>query len=267
MVEEGKSLQKGQEEQNALVVRDSYRSFSQLQGNAPLKSLLEAQVRPPLEIVGFSPLLPQRLKDLNDAVVEKSLPRLSRVSIDFTPGETPSLGVETAYKGGMHVSISSHSGGKEAALNLEALDERGRARCRIADIQSLVRSLFPEEKARVRALGTRDSQGRSIKGFENLDKDLYFINDDILASYMQLRKIKSNTDVTPYENYFEVMVADQSRPPLLVFHLSRQSSELRPTCLLSEVHYGRSAQEVEDAIGKVTDLFKKPFNPYENKRD
>lgn len=254
------TAERGPEDQKSIVVRSEQSSLEQATRN------------PLLEKVGFSPQFGDRLMSLNDVIVKRgAAPRLNTVGVAVVPGKVPVITTEVLH--GEGVRIFTGSDGRVADLELNTNEPFGSSLIvKIEDIQDFVKTLFPNKEARVFA-GVTEALEKEEK---DLDIDLYQLNNEILKTFHELRKVKKvggyDSVALPYTR-FEVRVAGQGLPKrtncLFAFHLmTNVSYPDRVGCRIKEFNYQGLPKKVEEVIDKLVVLFdKNPMYPFREEQE
>lgn len=238
-----------------IVVRSEQTSMEQVSGN------------PFLERVGFSPQLSQRLMKLNNVFSKRDAPPLESVGITMVPGRIPVVTTHIDHGQGMRVLIEGYASGG-ASLRLESESYFG-AMVTVDDIQGFIKSLFPNQQCRIFSKEAPDVE----EPIGDLNEDLYVINSESLrpfAEFVKAKKINDSTGNPVTMNYhtFVIKLSDQKDPSrrdfVLSFGLRRVHYSDKVACAVNKINYRGRANEVEDAMDKITSLFDKPvLYPFE----
>lgn len=243
------TVERGPEDQRSIVVRSEQSSFEQVVRN------------PLLEGVGFSTQLANQLMRLNDVIVRSgAAPPLGKVGIAMVPGKIPIITTDVSHDSGMRIFIES--GGGVASLKLDtSMPYASPLTVKIEDIQDFVKALFPDKEAKVFSEVHDDVKEEA----EDLDIDLYQINNETLKTFLEFLKGK---EIRMLYSRFEVRVSDQNLPKrahcLFAFHLmARANYPDRVGCRIAEFNYQGRPKEVEEVMDKLTILLdKNPMYPF-----
>lgn len=229
-------------EQRSIVVHSEQTSMEQVVKN------------PFLEIVGFSPKLPQRLSRLNDVLLRRDVPHINTVGILMVPGEIPLITTKISHVSGMRIYVE---GGADGLASLEMKSSSASAAVTIEDIQGFVKKLFPNKEVRVFSRAYQDLE----EPIDDLDRDLYAVSSEILKPLNELRLKKGKFgSMLPYYT-FEVGVSGQDLPPhaTCLFTFILKTYNQRVGCNILEFNYKGNVSKVEEVIDRVTELLDKPI--------
>ncbi len=217
--------------------------------------------KPFLQVMGFSPQLPQHLMDLNTVLLERG-PAIESVGIELIPGETPLVSTQIEHGPGYRVHLNSK--GSTASLNIADMSKSHNPSLvlLLADIQNFARSTFTDQKARLQAR-KKSLKSNTIGSY--FDEDLYSVTDEMIKPWVDVTR---NDDLQLYEEC-EVRIGDQVVPLLTLdpdarYHIGARSNDDRAIVFkVRRFQFEGTPEQVERMLEPASRLFDKPhLYPY-----
>lgn len=110
---------------------------------------IESVRNPYLTLAGFSVQFPDRLRRLNDVLIERR-PHVREISFELVPGQTPIIHTTIEHSSeGYHVYFKARPQSDQAELLVETRERFPSMTYALEDIQDFVRSAFPQREARL----------------------------------------------------------------------------------------------------------------------